>query len=126
MPVMPSIPRMMEKYTSETGKLIEGANGEQQVTYTGDRLTPEERAHLASDMLYGFDFDVTMLRIGAMNLALHGADAWPDDRLSIHELRPSPVREILLHWPAGRTRSPLAGRAIELAVEVARDLAERM
>jgi type I restriction enzyme M protein len=30
--------------------------------------------HIQSDMLYGFDFDVTMLRIAAMNLMLHGID----------------------------------------------------
>jgi type I restriction enzyme M protein len=51
------------------------------VTYTGDKLSTEERKHLTSDMLFGFDFDVTMLRIGAMNLALHGADA---DKSTIH------------------------------------------
>jgi type I restriction enzyme M protein len=72
---------VMEKYTSEAGRLVEGANGEQQVTYTGDQLAPAERKHLTTDMLYGFDFDVTMLRIGAMNLALHGADA---DHPTIH------------------------------------------
>jgi type I restriction enzyme M protein len=72
---------LMEKYTSEAGKLIEGENCEQQVTYTGDKLAPVERQHLTGDMLYGFDFDVTMLRIGAMNLALHGADA---DKSTIH------------------------------------------
>jgi DNA-binding transcriptional LysR family regulator len=59
-------------------------------------------------------------------LALHGADAWSDDRLRIHELRPAPAREIFLHWPAGRTRSPLAARATAIATEVAGELAERM
>ena len=56
-------------------------------------------------------------------LAVRGAGAWSDERLRIHELRPSPAREIFLHWPAGRTRSPLVARAIEIAVEVAGDLA---
>lgn len=59
-------------------------------------------------------------------LALNGADAWSDNRLRIHELRPSPAREIVLHWPARRTHSPLAARAIEIAIEVANDLARRM
>ena len=59
-------------------------------------------------------------------LALHGQDAWADDQLAIHPLKPSPTRELSLHWPAGRTESPLAVRAREIAVEVARDLAERM
>ncbi|NGO12434.1 LysR family transcriptional regulator [Streptomyces sp. HC44] len=57
-------------------------------------------------------------------LAIHGADVPSDDRLRIHELRPSlPPREIYLHWQAGRTQSPLAGRAVEIAVEVAAELA---
>jgi DNA-binding transcriptional LysR family regulator len=59
-------------------------------------------------------------------LAVHAADVWSDDRLHVHELRPSPAREIFLHRPAGRTPSPLAARAIEIAVEVARTLAERI
>jgi DNA-binding transcriptional LysR family regulator len=58
-------------------------------------------------------------------LALHGQDAWADEQLAIHPLKPSPTRELSLHWPAGRTESPLAVRAREIAVEVARDLAER-
>lgn len=40
----------------------------------GDRLEPH-REHIDRHMLYGFDFDVTMLRIGAMNLMLHGQPA---------------------------------------------------
>ena len=59
-------------------------------------------------------------------LALHGADAWSDDRLHIHELRPSPTREVFLHWPARRTQSPLAIRAIQIAVEVANTLTKQM
>ena len=59
-------------------------------------------------------------------LALHGADAWSDDRLHIHQLRPSPAREIFLHWPARRTQSPLAIRAIQIAIEVAGTLTKQM
>jgi DNA-binding transcriptional LysR family regulator len=59
-------------------------------------------------------------------LALHGSDAWSDDRLSIHQLRPSPARTLYLHWPAHRTRSPLATRAIDIAVEAANELASQM
>lgn len=55
-------------------------------------------------------------------LAVHGADVWSDNRLRVHELRPSPSREIYVHWPAGRTQSPLAARAIKIAVEVAGEL----
>jgi DNA-binding transcriptional LysR family regulator len=57
-------------------------------------------------------------------LAIRGADVPSDDRLRVHGLRPSlPPREIYLHWRAGRTHSPLAGRAIEIAIEVAAELA---
>ncbi|RZQ62319.1 LysR family transcriptional regulator [Amycolatopsis suaedae] len=59
-------------------------------------------------------------------LALHGAGAWSDDQLGIHPLKPAPSRELSLHWPAGRTESPLAVRTREIAVDVAGELAERM
>ncbi|WP_433201631.1 LysR family transcriptional regulator [Dactylosporangium sp. CS-047395] len=42
-----------------------------------------------------------------------------DDSLSVHPLRPPfPPREIYLLWPAGRTLSPLAARAVALSVEI--------
>ena len=57
-------------------------------------------------------------------LAICGAGVPLDDGLRVHELRPSlPPREIYLNWRAGRTHSPLASRAIEIAVEVAAELA---
>ncbi|HYJ68751.1 MAG TPA: LysR family transcriptional regulator [Nocardioidaceae bacterium] len=79
----------------------------------------------------GHETIMSMVRAGIGSavlpwLALHGSDAHSDDRLSIHQLQPSPAREILLHWPAGRTQSPLATRAIEIAVDVAHDLAEQI
>ena len=53
-------------------------------------------------------------------LVLQGANVASDQALSIHELRPSfPPREVYLLWQAGRTHSPLAARAIEIAVDVA-------
>jgi DNA-binding transcriptional LysR family regulator len=55
-------------------------------------------------------------------LALHGSDTRTDDGLTIHELRPAPTRGIYLHWPASSTRSPLAVRAIEIAVEIGAEL----
>jgi DNA-binding transcriptional LysR family regulator len=59
-------------------------------------------------------------------LALHAADVGSDDRLRIHELRPAlPPREIYLHWPAERTQSPLAAHALEIATEIAADLAKQ-
>lgn len=42
-------------------------------SYPGDLLEPY-RKHIQNDMFHGFDFDVTMLRIAAMNLMLHGVD----------------------------------------------------
>ena len=41
----------------------------------GDKLTNAElRRALREDSLFGYDFDTTMVRIGAMNLLLHGLD----------------------------------------------------
>jgi DNA-binding transcriptional LysR family regulator len=79
----------------------------------------------------GHDTILSMVRAGIGSavlpwLALHGSDAWSDDRLSIHQLRPPPSCTWYLHWPAGRTQSPLATRAIDVAVEAARGLASRM
>jgi DNA-binding transcriptional LysR family regulator len=59
-------------------------------------------------------------------LALHGHDAWSDDQLDIHRLKPSPARELSLYRPAWRTESPLAIRTREIAIDVARDLAGQM
>src|SRR5205814_5694898 len=64
---------LRKKYTSKEGRIVEKSNGEQVVTYTGDLLEPY-RNHIQSGMFHGFDFDVTMLRIAAMNLMLHGVD----------------------------------------------------
>ncbi|WP_371664603.1 LysR family transcriptional regulator [Streptomyces sp. NBC_00280] len=59
-------------------------------------------------------------------LALHGADIGSDASLSVHELTPGlPPREIFLLWQAHRTHSPLAARAIEIAVDVADMIAKR-
>ncbi len=41
--------------------------------YPGD-LLEDYREHIQKEMLYGFDFDITMLRIAAMNLLLHGIE----------------------------------------------------
>jgi DNA-binding transcriptional LysR family regulator len=79
----------------------------------------------------GHETILSMVRAGIGSavlpwLALYAADAWSDERLSIHELRPSPAREMYLHWPAVRTQSPLASRAIDIAVEAASELASQM
>lgn len=41
--------------------------------YIGDLLEPY-RQHIQNGMFHGFDFDVTMLRLAAMNLMLHGIE----------------------------------------------------
>jgi DNA-binding transcriptional LysR family regulator len=53
-------------------------------------------------------------------LIVLGAGVEGDRALRTHPLRPAPTpREIFLHWPAGRTHSPLAARAIAVAIDVA-------
>ena len=48
-----------------------------------------------------------------------------DKTLSVHQLQPPlPPREIFLLWEKGRTHSPLAARAIEIAVNVAAKITE--
>ena len=42
--------------------------------YRSELLKKENAAHYKNGMLHGFDTDATMLRIGAMNLMLHGVD----------------------------------------------------
>ncbi|MEH1129055.1 LysR family transcriptional regulator [Micromonospora sp. CPCC 206061] len=79
----------------------------------------------------GHETIVSMVRAGIGSavlpwVALYGSDAWTDDRLSIHQLRPSPASTWYLYWPAGRTQSPLATRAIDIAVEGAKELASQM
>ena len=64
---------LQETYTSPQGILDEERDGEVIKVYTGDELEPY-REHIRSRMFHGYDFDVTMLRIGAMNMMLHGVD----------------------------------------------------
>lgn len=61
---------LYKRYTSPEAML---QDEEGQPIYSGDLLEPH-RAHIQSGMLYGFDFDATMLRIAAMNLMLHGVE----------------------------------------------------
>lgn len=62
---------LQERYTSPEG-VVHEADGS--VIFTGDRFTDEDRAHRQHGQFHGFDFDVTMLRIAAMNLVLHGIE----------------------------------------------------
>jgi type I restriction enzyme M protein len=66
---------LLRKYTSPEGVFV-GEDGEKH--YSGDLLEPY-REHIQTDMLHGFDFDVTMLRIASMNMMLHGVER-PDIR----------------------------------------------
>ncbi|GAB3478471.1 LysR family transcriptional regulator [Amycolatopsis cihanbeyliensis] len=74
---------------------------------------------------------VSMVRAGIGSavlprLAVHGATVRAEAVLHVHELHPPlPPREIFLLWNAGRTHSPLAALAIEIAVDVAAELAGR-
>lgn len=63
---------LQKKYTSPEG--VHEIDGEK--VYSGDLMEPY-REHIQQGLLHGFDFDVTMLRIAAMNLLLHGIEA-PD------------------------------------------------
>ncbi len=60
---------LLEKFSSDEGKFedIEGTH------YTGDLLEPY-RGHIQKDLITGFDFDSTMLRISSMNLMVHGIE----------------------------------------------------
>lgn len=57
--------------------------------YKKDLLDPANLRHYKSEMFFGFDTDQTMLRIGAMNMMLHGVDspniAWQDSLSSDNE-----------------------------------------
>lgn len=55
------------------GFLIESAKYIQE-NYKSELLKKENAEHYKNGMLHGFDTDATMLRIGAMNLMLHGVD----------------------------------------------------
>lgn len=67
---------LYETHSSKAGTHVHPEKDEDGVpykTYTGDLLEPY-RKHIQNDMFHGFDFDITMLRIAAMNLMLHGVD----------------------------------------------------
>ena len=55
------------------GFLVETAKYVQE-HYKSELLKKEHAAHYKNALLHGFDTDATMLRIGAMNLMLHGVD----------------------------------------------------
>lgn len=79
---------LRKHFTSPKGILVEkipiedkdrNPTGEfrEEKTYTGDLIESHQWKHIKSEMFHGFDFDVTMLRIAAMNMMLHEIDT-PD------------------------------------------------
>lgn len=66
---------LRQHFTSEDGIHVDDETGGK--TYTGDLIEPRQWKHIKSEMFHGFDFDVTMLRIAAMNMMLHEIDT-PD------------------------------------------------
>ncbi len=66
-----SMEYLKEKYS--TPSLVE-TDEEGNKHYPGDLLEPYLE-HIQGDMMHGFDFDSTMLRIAAMNLLLHDVDS---------------------------------------------------
>lgn len=64
---------MLKQHTSS--KLITVDEDGSEHGLVGDKITdPKIWKHLKNNTFYGFDFDSTMLRIGAMNMALHGIE----------------------------------------------------
>ena len=68
-----STPEMIQDATDENGKVIIDEDGNPVKFYPGDQLDPY-LDHIKNEMLHGFDFDITMLRIAAMNLMLHSIE----------------------------------------------------
>lgn len=66
---------LRKRHSSQDGIHVDPESGEK--TYMGDAIEPSQWKHIKSGMFHGFDFDVTMLRIAAMNLMLHEIDS-PD------------------------------------------------
>jgi type I restriction enzyme M protein len=63
---------ILQRHTTR-GKLEFEADGAP-LNAHGDLLSPEERAALVQNHFHGFDFDRTMVRLGWMNLVLHGME----------------------------------------------------
>jgi type I restriction enzyme M protein len=66
---------LKRRLSSKDGVHVDPETGEK--TFIGDLIEPQAWKHIKSEMFHGFDFDVTMLRIAAMNMMLHGIDS-PD------------------------------------------------
>lgn len=65
-----SMEYLRKKYTSPD-MVYENEKGYK--VYIGDQLSPHLK-HINTNMFHGFDFDITMLRLSAMNMMLHGVE----------------------------------------------------
>jgi type I restriction enzyme M protein len=65
-----SMEYLRHKYTTP-GMVYE--SDDKRPVYIGDQLTPYLE-HINNHMFHGFDFDLTMLRLSAMNMMLHGVE----------------------------------------------------
>lgn len=65
--LMTALQYIMEHNSSPSGRISKDV-------FAGDLLSDKDRKHMQADLLYGFDFDSSMLRIAAMNMMLHGID----------------------------------------------------
>lgn len=65
------IDHLNETHSSEDGTIVHDDGSK---SYLGDEIPSEAREHMRTDMFCGMDFDVSMLRIAAMNMMLHGVD----------------------------------------------------
>jgi type I restriction enzyme M protein len=62
-----------------TGGFLVAASEYVRDTHADALLDPAQRKHFHASMFHGYDFDSTMLRIGSMNMLMHGIES-PDIR----------------------------------------------
>lgn len=65
---------ILDPAMGSAGFLLEAANYVEK-HYQNELMNVEKQKHFKTDMFSGFDTDQSMLRIGAMNMLLHGAEA---------------------------------------------------
>jgi len=66
---------ILKNHSSKDGKIVHtDEDGNEHTQYLGDLLA-DHQEHIQNGMLTGFEMDATMLRIGSMNLLLHGIDS---------------------------------------------------
>lgn len=63
---------ILEKNTSP--KFVQIDDDGRRHGFVGDRLSEKDRSRFETDTFYGFDFDMTMLRVASMNMWLHGIE----------------------------------------------------